>query len=249
MRNFVLFHFALLLVMVTVYSCGDGSVKTYYDGNIVNEHYFEKELENGTKVKHGLYKKFDPKGNLRDSVTYNMGKKHGTHVRYYENGVVSEKCTYVEGTPDGKCIEQDDQEQVRKLVEYANGVQHGVERTFNAKGTLLTEQFWKKGLKDSTLQEWDEKGVLKRVLHYKDGKKHGEEKSWCLAEDKAEVVAEHRTWEEDKRQGKETYYSCLDGKISSILNWTDDMMDGDFIYWENGKKIVEEFVMGTKLEK
>lgn len=241
---------ALVSTPLLMMSCGDGAVETFYDNDQLKERWYEKELDEGTIVKDGPHEKWDNKGQKRDSIHYVMGKREGFELQWDRHGNKIKECGWSDDQKDGRCEELDPAGFIRKLETWKNGVKNGMFATWNAKKVMTEQSFYVDGKQDSTYQLWNDEGRLLHIQHYKNGLKNGEEKKWCLQEEKKDILAEQRTWINDKREGKEIYHLCLTGELSGILNWKEDKMHGQYISWDGeGKKVIEMFDMGDKMEK
>ena len=234
---------SILLVTALLTACS-GKVETKHENGKTNERYTLVKGPDGEKVKNGVFERFDNKGTKRDSSNWEMGKQVGVQIQWDANGTMESQCGWAENKRDGKCMEYSGKGAIKKLTTYKLDIKNGPEIDYAPNGQKLEEVIWKMGKKDSTYQRWNEKGRPLQIAHFKDGKNDGPEKIWCEEEERKDVVKEDRTWVNGMRQGLETYYLCIDGKISSILHWKDDKMDGDYTYWEEGKKVVEKYKDG-----
>jgi antitoxin component YwqK of YwqJK toxin-antitoxin module len=230
--------FALLM------SCGEGKTETYYDNDQVKERWSEAKNEKGETVKNGTFEAFDEKGNKRDSVNYVMGSREGVELKWYPDAKIRSRCSWLNNQYDGKCEEFGMNGKIQTLRTYTKGIPNGAEFIYNEKGVKIEEKFFKMGIQDSIYQRWNDEGLLKQISHYKEGKLDGEEKIWCDEEKYKDVIREQRNYVMGKRNGVETYYLCLNGELSGILNWKDEKMDGPYTYWEEDKKIVEVYKEG-----
>lgn len=93
----------------------DGIVKETYD-------YIEIEDK---KVKHGLCKYYDYKGNLEEESFYEMGKKHGKSNEYY-HGEWKTEGNYSQGKKDGIWLVKTYDGKVKKVL-YINGIEQELE--------------------------------------------------------------------------------------------------------------------------
>ena len=93
----------------------DGIVKETYD-------YIEIEDK---KVKHGLCKYYDYKGNLEEECFYKMGKKHGKSNEYY-HGEWKAEGNYSQGKKDEIWLVKTYDGKVKKVL-YINGIEQELE--------------------------------------------------------------------------------------------------------------------------
>lgn len=242
MKSYLLLSLPLFALLA---SCGgESKTETYYENDQVKERWSESKNEKGETVKHGTFEAFDEKGNKRDSLNYVMGAREGVELKWYPDGTVRSRCTWLNNQYEGTCTEFNMRGEPQYIRNYSKGTLHGKEEIFNDKGKKIEEKFYKMGIQDSTYQRWNDEGLLKQVSNYKEGKLDGHEKIWCEEEKYKDVVREERDYIMGKRNGVETYYICLNGELSGILNWKDEKMHGTYTYWEEGKKIVETYKEG-----
>jgi len=249
-KKFLLSVVVMLCVGLLLSACGDGAIEEFHKNEKIKSRYYTVINEKGGEIKHGLYQQWDDKGTLRDSINYDMGRKNGVVKAWYGNGQLEFQGKYNLGQPVGKHEEWDDLGNKLRETNYAAGKKDGAEITWNKKGVKTEETHYKAGEKHGAYSSWNDEGVLKHSVSYVDGKKHGEESIWCPEKEREDVKREHRFWNMGLREGTETYHHCLTGEKSSILNWKEDKMHGEYISWDNeGKKIVEKYEDGVKLEK
>jgi len=222
----------------------NGKEETKWENGQIHEKWTEKKGPDGKMVKDGPWQSFDDKGAKRDSVTFVMGNREGLEVIWSSNGKKESECNWINNQQNGKCITYYPNEKIKQVATMKAGIIEGEQLSYNEQGVETEQKFVKDGRPDSIYQMWDDKGTLKRVAHFKNGIQDGEEKVWCEAGPHGDVVREQRTFVNGKREGVETYFLCIDGKISSILSWKNDQMDGPYTYWEEGKKKVEKYKEG-----
>ncbi len=100
---------------------------------------YEIQVLKGTKVIHGVKKRFYEHGSMYSQIPYKKGKKHGTAYTYYQE--------YKGGKPN-----------IWKEQPYTEGKLDGVCHRYHRNGKMQSEYEYKKGLPEIGLKEWKESG-------------------------------------------------------------------------------------------
>jgi len=225
-------------------ACDNGKTETYYENDQVKERYSEVTNAQGIAVKHGLFESFDEKGQKRDSVVFDQGKRQGTETKWNAEGKVLYVSNWKDGKSDGRFEEYAANGKLVKVTTFKAGIPNGAEITYNDQGIKIEEKYFKNGIQDSIYHRWNDKGDLKQEAFYTDGKINGVQRDWCEEDQFKNVLRDSVNIVMGKRQGVEVYHLCLNGELSSILTWKDDKMDGPYTYWDEGKKAVEVYKAG-----
>ncbi|MFD2727283.1 toxin-antitoxin system YwqK family antitoxin [Hyunsoonleella rubra] len=94
-------------------------------------------------------------GGIRSEMEYTDGKKHGTEIKWNENG--------------DKVLERF----------YTNGFKTGIHKSWWEKGHLKFEyHFNDKGMHHGPMKEWYQSGQPLRVFNYENGKEVGPQRLW-----------------------------------------------------------------------
>jgi len=242
-------NYRILLPMLgacalTFQACNSGKMETYYDNDQVKERWTEVSNAQGVKVKQGLFEAFDEKGNKRDSVVYEQGKREGTEIKWAADGKKTFVSNWTNGQANGRFEEYAVNGKLIKVTTLKLGIPDGPEFSYNKQGVMIEEKHFKNGIQDSVYHRWNDKGEMKQQAFYMDGKLHGVQLDWCEEDKYRAVLRDSVNIVMGKRQGVEVYHLCLNGELSSILTWKDDHMDGAYTHWDEGKKIVEIYQDG-----
>lgn len=141
--------------------------------------YYGKQPVKGTEVV------LDDLGELRATIPFSHGKKHGLE-KVYSDGVLTMEIRWVKGKQGGEQTIYDDFGLVIETSQWREGKKHGTEYFYRRNGTAWKSIEWR----------W--------------GKKHGEENEYFYSGE----LKSSKIWERNHRVGLTKYYD-LDGyKVS-----------------------------------
>ena len=106
-------------------------------GQVGNEQWCEKENEKGTRVKHGIYKKWHPTGKQSVEGEYTYGKKEGEWVFWHHNGHKEKKGTFANDKQIGKWIHWHTNGKISKQAKFENGIPCGKWKCSNNTGAKV----------------------------------------------------------------------------------------------------------------
>ena len=130
------------------------------EGGVLFERYCQKESDQGSFVRHGLYEEWDSDGNKLREIEYEDGDKHGVEKEWYSDG------------------------QLKRQAEYEEGELHGTVRTwFENTGNNKSEIPYHEGQRDGEARFWFEDGALRAKAKFEDGQLHGSLTGWYEPED------------------------------------------------------------------
>jgi antitoxin component YwqK of YwqJK toxin-antitoxin module/Tfp pilus assembly protein PilF len=128
-------------------------------------------------------------------------------ITYFPNGKMESKCTYKNGSKNGKWNSWYESGKLREEATVVNGMVNGKSTTYYENGQIIQTGMQLQNLPDGEWMEYYETGVLKGKVSFKNGKKNG------LAT---------------------SYFP--DGKLQGEYNYKDDKTNGEVKeYHPNGK--------------
>ncbi len=161
-------------------------VKTRYPDGSVQILKHVAQDEEGNYYNHGVWRLFNPQGQVLAEGQFNEGQMEGQWQRWHPanssplfqsspftlfTGPFLSTATFVDGQLDGVWIIQDRDK--RKIVEipYRSGKRDGTATWYYPSGQRMRIANFRDGLLDGPLTEWDESGKVVRNEQYVEGKK------------------------------------------------------------------------------
>lgn len=161
-------------------------VKTRYPDGSVQILKHVAQDEEGNYFNHGVWRLFNPQGQVLAEGQFNDGQMEGQWQRWHPanssplfqsppftsfTGPFLSTATFVDGQLDGVWIIQDRDK--RKIVEipYRKGKRDGTATWYYPNGQRMRIANFRDGLLDGPLTEWDESGKVVRNEQYVEGKK------------------------------------------------------------------------------
>jgi len=142
----------VLLMMV---SC-TRTEKTYYpDGSVQSVITYKGGKENGKTVY--LY---NHPNTVEIEVEMKNGKRNGQFFRYYENGYLDTKCTYVNDSIEGLQVMYTANGEKSQEYTYVRGIKNGPHKAYHLNGEVKIEGGFKEDMFDGPWYYYDERGVL-----------------------------------------------------------------------------------------
>jgi hypothetical protein len=131
-------------------------------------------------------------GNQTATGHYLSGKREGTWVEYYPNGLIKLVTSYVNGEKEGLCVEFGNNNQVTKscyyhksqrhgeykeynyttvkeVRKYVNGKIDGLAKIYYDNGKIMEEGVYKEGLRDGVSKWYNQEGKLTIQYEYRNG--------------------------------------------------------------------------------
>ena len=96
----------------------------------------------------GVFRSYDEKGNLRETIGYKDGEEEGFSILYYENGKKKSSESYRRGTLNGKSEDWYENGKIRRQIPYENGQIHGVVKIYDEMGLLMEDMDFVHGLRN-----------------------------------------------------------------------------------------------------
>ena len=208
---------------------------TYYENQLRKSEGNRKDF-----LLDGPWKFYDPKGNIRELITYKQGKKDGPN-KVFENCQMVELSVFEEGVQIGQQLNfyPDSADTLLKAnIPYANGLKDGIAKYYAKDGRLTEIVNYKKGFVESRekINQIDENGQrqgvwkdyysngrLKTEKRFKDGELNGYVKEYS-AQGKLEgaelfLEGEQRSEEENEADFEIRYTYYPDGSIKSTTTY------------------------------
>ncbi len=151
---------------------GNGDATYYWDdgkllakGRLVN-----------VKQKQGLWKVYNTKGVLLQTINFDKGIKNGEQITYYHEGGVAERVFYLNGKRNGKMTQYFPDGKIKLEMNYKNGAFDGDVVAYYPDGKIKLKGYYRNDLKDGKWVFYDETGKIERSLTYDNGKLVSEDK-------------------------------------------------------------------------
>ncbi len=157
------------------------------------EKYEVKEMENGSMLKDGYYKRWHRNGQLEIDCYYLSNKKNGPYKIYYENSVLGQDANYKDDLLDGHSITYNESGQKswegnfssgkqigewtnwfdtgekRAVFKYSDGLLDGHQTEWYRNGNIAIEGDLAKGVKIGVWKMYDENKLVVRIYRYVNG--------------------------------------------------------------------------------
>lgn len=129
--------------------------------------YFNDEPFNGVS------ESFYENGVLSEQVSYLEGKKHGPSKKWFANGTASFEANYIHGKRNGEARSWWRDGTTRSLSNYINGTAHGLQRQWYRSGALFKEISLSDGKEEGLQKAWRENGKIYNNYEAKNGRIFG----------------------------------------------------------------------------
>ena len=224
---------------------------TPYTGWVTEERYSGifagKSLLRIQEGKMLLHAEFFKTDQLESWKTYHPTLRcpHGLHIKWYENGNLSEQRNYREGVLSGVTKEWYESGIQSIEVQFENDKQNGLSNEWHENGNKKSEQHYKDGILDGKSVDYHENGQKHEEGQYKDGKMTGRWESWHDNGAKWTVVnlqdglptGLFESWHPNGQLNiKGKHHNGK--KVGEWLRWGDDgTMISNFTFDQNGNRI------------
>jgi len=123
------------------------------------------------QLKEGKWKFFSEinSGYLVSEEEYSKDLLNGTSVKYFLNGNIAERLTYVNGAKNGECVQFYESGKNFLKTYYKNGVLDGSLEVWFENGQPKFTGFYRNNIRDGKWVIHNEDGSLKYEVKYKDG--------------------------------------------------------------------------------
>lgn len=187
--------YLLIIVSSVLVSCSNVKhVKTTFNTGVKKEEY--TVLKKDTTLKHGVYRRYDENGDLRESCNYVQGQLdgkrniffpdgtieisethregsfHGAYVSYYRTGHKREEGMYKDNEMTGlwKFYYDLPGDALKEEVTFENNMENGPFREYHPNGELAAEGTYKDELEHGLTKVWDSTGFLIKEILYDNGR-------------------------------------------------------------------------------
>lgn len=136
-----------------------------------NEHGELERFERRKKdyARHGLYRRFDAKGQLREEAHYENDTLHGTRTLFYPDGQVEQVEHYEHGVHHGPVVLYFENGQKHLEQTFVHGKLQGLSTRWYPNGTLREKVTLRDNEENGPFTEWYENGQIKAEGTYIDG--------------------------------------------------------------------------------
>lgn len=131
--------------------------------------YYQTKVEN--LVRHGSFVKYHNNGMIAESGNYDRGHRIGNWIRQHTNGSLLERCDYLDGKKHGTWAQWSQSGAFLSECFYYQGEKHGRETTYYENGFTKQEQSYEHGVKSGTSYHYFKDGTLKASGSYANGRK------------------------------------------------------------------------------
>jgi antitoxin component YwqK of YwqJK toxin-antitoxin module len=122
---------------------------------------------------HGLTRLYDESGNVKATIPYVDGKKHGIEVWTYPNGKMKSKYCFIKGQEHGQQESWFEDGTKEFEITRMEGKSEGVAQQWFANGQKYKHQGFRNGERHGKCTYWFDDGSVEAELFYNHGKYHG----------------------------------------------------------------------------
>ena len=120
----------------------------------------EPVVEEQSKEKDGVIRKFAKDGSLKAEVNYKAGMKEGVAKDFYKDGQVHYEINYRDDVKNGVANWYYENGQLYMSCNYTDGELDGIETKYYESGIPMSEMPWKNKMPGLGLKEYSKKGKL-----------------------------------------------------------------------------------------
>ena len=156
------------LVVSLFFACGNSveTIRITDDAGRVVETY---ERDKETRLRQGLYRNYDERGNLREEANYVNDTLNGSRRMYYADGQLQIEEQYAMGNFIGSYRTYYDNGQVEQEGTYIGNEMTGPWKRYYRNGQLMESVEFRANLEQGPFVEYYENGNLKAEGAYADG--------------------------------------------------------------------------------
>lgn len=167
------------------------------------------------------------------------GKREGTRLSYYNNGILFQKLTFRNDMVEGEFREYNYKGQLIELTHYHRGVQHGRYQVWK-NNILVIDGYCNHGKHHGKISYYRNTGAIHAVYNYNNDVLNGEHKRYNYAGIlmvhcyylNGELHGEFKSWTNEGKRWKHCNYSH--GELSGkYREWDDDGTVHDLVYPKN----------------
>jgi antitoxin component YwqK of YwqJK toxin-antitoxin module len=165
LRNFILF-----CTIISLCACQRTQLVEERDQGMLVKY----EVDKKTGEKHGVYRQYNPDGNIFEEANYRHDILHGERVIYYPDGTPEIREHYHTGTFHGPYITYYENAQVEFRGDYVDGVMQGKWKKYYKDGQLMEVVQFEDNEENGPFVEYHRNGELKAEGNYYHGdNEHG----------------------------------------------------------------------------
>ncbi len=183
---------------------------------------------------HGKYISFEIETNRKMiECNYNNGKLDGEKIRYYRNGNIMKKETYVNDLLDGVVQRYNGNGTLMYSFTYKNGIQHGPFLEWYTNGEISSEGTYENGFLKGIYRTYYSREDLRNnntnnlcsILYFNNfGTIDGTIKKYC----ENGVLTMEAEYKNGQKNGYFKKYSRRNGSIVKELNYKNGLLDGEY---------------------
>ena len=117
----------------------------------------------------GVFRSYDEKGNVIETIGYKNGEEEGYSIRYHENGKKKNRENYHQGVLNGMSEDWDENGKLRRQIPYEDGQIHGLVKIYNEMGQIEEEMDFVRGLRNGAYRRYSF-GKLVLEAEFKDNR-------------------------------------------------------------------------------
>ena len=105
-----------------------------------------------TYILHGTYEEFFPNGNCKRRIQFNLNKRNGNDIQYYDNGKIHKFCSFISDEPFGTLSTYYPNGIQEYCASIKNGLYHGIITKSDMNGRLVLQYNMNEGKKHGFCQ-------------------------------------------------------------------------------------------------
>ncbi|MCZ7558515.1 MAG: hypothetical protein M5R41_19170 [Bacteroidia bacterium] len=149
----------------------DGTVGQWDSTQVVRDSVGSYKTWNRYKGNNIVFTEFHTNGAVKCKGQRIDGKREGTWIWWYDNGVKESKGTYSAGLANGRFTDWAYNGNIQSETDWKNDIQHGI-RVEYKDGRLVSEAEWKNGVMDGACREFNPySGAITSTVYWKEGKR------------------------------------------------------------------------------
>ena len=117
----------------------------------------------------GIFRSYDEKGNVIETIGYKNGEEEGYSIRYHENGKKKNREKYHQGVLNGISEDWDENGKLRRQIPYEDGQIHGLVKIYNEMGQIEEDMNFVSGLRNGAYRRYSF-GKLVLEAEFKDNR-------------------------------------------------------------------------------
>lgn len=174
---------SIILIFLSI-SCQSGSIQN--DINTPCQNVLKKDLNIISSEGLAYYanipftgeaQNYYPDSTLAETISYLRGIRHGTHKKWFNNGVLSYEAQYQNGILEGKIKSWWPTGKIRSESLFIKGVPNGTQKQWYRSGHIFKEINLVNGQEEGMQKAWRENGKLYSNYEAKNGRIFGLKRS------------------------------------------------------------------------